>query len=262
MLFTLLKNRDLIFMLFLKKIKLRYRASALGIFWIFLNPLIALLIYMVAFNLIIKIKWGIAHESIIHQTLLIYIGIIVFQFFSNTLNESASLMRININFIKKTIFPLEVLPVVNLLLTIFDLIVAFILLASVYLIFFPDKNILAIYAPLLLFPLILFTFACSLVITSVSVYLSDIQHILSFFLTLVMFLSGVFFPLSLVPQILKPLVVINPISFTIGELRKVLIYHQIFDITTFFIHFILSILFVYLCFSFFNKLKKDFVNVL
>ena len=171
---------------------------------------------------------------------MIYIGVIVFQFFSNTLNEASQLIQGNINLVKKTIFPLEALPLINLLIMLFDLLIGFILLGIFYWFYFPDKNALAFYVPLLIFPLMLFTCACSFIIASLSVYIPDTQKLIGFILTSLMFLSGVFFPLSFVPAKFQLIVSINPIAFTIDAVRKVLIYNQMFDSAIFSFHLIVS----------------------
>ena len=90
------KNRYLILSLTINKFKLRYRTSVLSFAWVFLEPLIMLLIYLIAFVWVLKVKWGIANENPVYQALLIYIGVILFQFFSSTLNEASQLIQGNI----------------------------------------------------------------------------------------------------------------------------------------------------------------------
>ncbi|MEI6610471.1 MAG: ABC transporter permease, partial [Deltaproteobacteria bacterium] len=105
------RNRSLIFSLAKREVVGRYRGSVMGISWSFFNPLLMLAIYTFVFSVAFKARWGIApQESKIDFAIMLFIGMIIHGLFAESINRAPGLILSNVNFVKKVIFPLEILP--------------------------------------------------------------------------------------------------------------------------------------------------------
>ena len=116
---SLWRNRSLIHALAKREVLGRYRGSALGLLWSFFNPLFMLVIYTFVFSVVFKSRWNAGSDSKTEFALVLFAGLIVFNLFGETINRAASLVINNPNYVKKVVFPLEILPVVTLLSALF-----------------------------------------------------------------------------------------------------------------------------------------------
>ena len=129
------RNRQLIGVLVRREVLGRYQASVMGIAWSFLNPLLMLIIYTFVFSVVFKARWSGGSDSKIEFALLLFAGLIFFSLFSECFTKAPSLIVSNINYVKKVVFPLEILPVISLGAALFHFIVSFCVWVGVYLVF-------------------------------------------------------------------------------------------------------------------------------
>src|SRR5258708_29098333 len=90
----------------------RYRAFSVGIVWSFTDPSLMLIIYTFGFSVIFKARWSAGSDSKVEFALVLFPGLIVFNLFSECFNRSPSLILANVSYVKKVVFPLEILPCV------------------------------------------------------------------------------------------------------------------------------------------------------
>jgi len=121
---TFVRHRHLIWQMTKREVVGRYRGSVLGILWSFLNPVFMLTIYTFVFSVVFKAKWGTGSDSKTEFAIILFAGLIVFNLFSETVARSPSLILSNVNYVKKVVFPLEILPVVSILSSCFHTLVS------------------------------------------------------------------------------------------------------------------------------------------
>jgi lipopolysaccharide transport system permease protein len=111
---SLWRNRSLVRSLVQREVVGRYRGSFLGILWSFFNPVFMLLVYTFVFSVVFKARWGTASDSKTEFALVLFAGLLVFNVFAECFNRAPTLILSNVNYVKKVVFPLEILPWVTL----------------------------------------------------------------------------------------------------------------------------------------------------
>src|SRR5262245_17193693 len=108
------RNRHLIIQLTKRDVMGRYRGSVMGLAWSFFNPLVMLAVYTFVFSVVFKARWGVGGEDKINFAIVLFAGLIVYGLFAECINRAPSLILANANYVKKVVFPLEILPSVAL----------------------------------------------------------------------------------------------------------------------------------------------------
>jgi lipopolysaccharide transport system permease protein len=262
MLASVWKNRRLILTLTRREVLGRYRGSALGLAWSFFNPILMLAVYTFVFSVVFRARWIGASESRVEFAIILFAGLMVFTFFSECVTRAPGLVIANANYVKKVVFPLEVLPVVTLASALFHGAVSLL----VWLVFFgatfgaPPAT--AMLLPVVLLPLLAFTLGLSWLLTSLGVYLRDVGHVVGIATPALMFLSPVFFPISALPEAVRPLILLNPLTLVIEHVREVLIFGRIPSMPLLAAQFVVSGLVMWLGFAWFQRTRKGFADVL
>lgn len=149
---SLWRNRGLIHASAKREILGRYRGSALGLLWSFFNPLFMLAVYTFVFSVVFKARWDTASDSKTEFALVLFAGLIVFNLFAECINRAPGLILGNANYVKKVVFPLEILPVVTLLSALFHGLISLGVWLLAYLVFFGLPHNTALYLPLVILP--------------------------------------------------------------------------------------------------------------
>src|SRR3954466_9147344 len=188
----LVRYRGLIQSLVARELKARYRGSALGFFWSFINPLLFLLVYSFVFTFIMKD----AHDKRIEPyALFMFCGILPWTWFSASLSESAGVLISGGNLIKKVLFPAEILPIVSVLANMIHFFFGLPILAGFLLYYHRPLHPrgLALFSLLVLIQLLL-TAGFSLFLSALTVHFRDIRDILSNLLTFWFFATPIIYP--------------------------------------------------------------------
>jgi lipopolysaccharide transport system permease protein len=255
------RNRSLIKSLAVREVVGRYRGSALGILWSFFNPVFMLAVYTFVFSVVFKARWSGGSDSKTEFALILFAGLLVFNLFSECVSRAPGLILANVNYVKKVIFPLEILPWVSLGSAFFHTLISFGVWLLFYLFFFGIPKLTLLLFPLVLVPLILFTMGLSWLLASLGVYLRDVGQIISLVVTVLMFLSPVFYPVSALPERYQIILHLNPLTAVIEQVRGVLIWGQFPQWTSFAIQIMVSGLVAWLGFAWFQKTRKGFADV-
>lgn len=255
------RNRSLIFTLVKREVVGRYRGSMFGILWSFFHPVLMLAVYTFFFSVIFKARWSAGSDSKTEFALVLFAGLLVFNLFAECLGRAPSLILANVNYVKKVIFPLEVLPWVSLGSAIFHTLISFCVWLVFYLVFFGVPHLTLLLFPVVLIPLVLFTMGLSWLLASLGVYLRDVGQIISIAITVLMFLSPIFYPASALPAEYRFLLQINPLTSVIELVRDVLIWGKLPDWTTLGIATMVSGVIAWLGFAWFQKTRKGFADV-
>ncbi len=253
----------LLIVLVKRDIMMRYKGSALGVLWAILLPLIMLAVYTLVFSIAFNARWGTAeNESKVTFALILFAGLIVYNFFSECFNRSPVIVLQNVNYVKKVVFPLEMLPFVILGTALFNAMMSMFIWILGYIVFFGVPHLSILYLPVVLFPLTLFILGISFFLASLGVYIRDIGHVVGVFSTLLMFLSPIFYPLTAIPEKYRFLLHFNPLTPFLGWARDVMFWGKSPDWSLYPLVLLCSIFCLVLGFAWFQKTRKGFADVL
>lgn len=261
---SLWQHRQLIAQMSRREIVGRYKGSVMGLTWSFFNPVFMLIVYTFVFSEIFKSRWGGigANGSKTEFAVVLFVGLIVQGLFADLLNRAPGLILTNVSYVKKVVFPLEVLPIVALGATLFHSLVSIIVLLLAYFVFNGYLYWTVLFIPVVLLPMIILTSGLAWVLAGLGVFLRDIGQTIVIVTTVLMFLSPVFYPVSAVPEQFRPFIMLNPLTFIIEQAREVLIWGHLPDWTGLGIYLIVSIFVAWMGYAFFQKTRKGFADVL
>jgi lipopolysaccharide transport system permease protein len=262
MIASLWRNRELTSALIKREVIGRYRGSMLGILWSFFNPIFMLAVYTFVFSVVFKARWNAASDSKTEFALVLFAGLMIFNFFAECVNRSPGLILSNANYVKKVVFPLEVLPWVSLGSALFHFLIILGVWLVFYLMIFGTPPMTALLLPVIVLPLLLFTSGICWFLASFGVYLRDVAQLTSILTTVLMFLSPIFYPASSLPPDYQYLLLINPLTPIIEQARGVLIWSQIPDWKFFSIYTLSAAIICWLGFAWFQKTRKGFADVI
>ena len=255
-------HRSLTVALIKREIIGRYRGSVFGILWSLFNPIFMLTVYTFVFSFVFKARWSSGSESKTEFALVLFAGLIVFNLFAECVNRAPGLILANVNYVKKVVFPLEILPWVTLGSALFHALISLVVWLIAYLILFGMPHLTALFLPLVILPLLLLTLGISWALASLGVYLRDISQFIGIFTTVLLFLSPIFYPASALPEQYRPLLLCNPLTPTIEQIRDVLFWGKVPDPLLLAASLCGAALIAWLGFAWFQKTRRGFADVL
>lgn len=206
-----------------REISLRYRESVLGTVWAVLNPLLMLAIYTFVFGYMLKTKWPGQGDNKLLFAVTLFAGLIVNTLFAETVNNSTKVIVENANYVKKVVFPLEMLPLVVLGSALFHAAVSFGILLVAGALVGTGLHWTMLLLPLVVAPIVLATAGVAWVLAALGVFLRDAAQIVGFVTAFMMFLSPIFYPLSSFPPAMQRLLFLNPLTLPVVQVRQVVI---------------------------------------
>lgn len=262
MVVSLWRNRGLIQASTKREVLGRYRGSAFGLLWSFFNPLFMLVIYTFVFSVVFKARWNTGSDSKTEFALVLFSGLIVFNLFSECINRAPGIILGNTNYVKKIVFPLEILPVVILLSALFHGLISLGVWLLAYLVFFGLPHATVLYLPLVILPLFLLIMGLSWALSSLGVYLRDVSQFIGVITTVLMFLSPIFYPATALPEGYRHLLYLNPLTFVIEQTRDVLFWGKTPDFLMLGLYWMVTLGIAWMGFAWFQKTRKGFADVL
>lgn len=259
---SLWRHRELINASTKREVLSRYRGSFLGLFWSFFTPLFMLVVFTFVFSVIFQARWGGGSGSKTEFALLLFAGLMVFNFFAECINRAPGLILSNVNYVKKVVFPLEILPVVSLFSGLFHTLISFAVWMLAYMLFFGMPHLTVLYLPLVLLPFCLLLLGLSWALASLGVFLRDLSHVIGVITTVLMFLTPIFYPVTAFPQDYRFLLYLNPITTVIEQARNVLFWGQAPDFILLGVYSLVTLGIAWLGFAWFQKTRKGFADVL
>jgi lipopolysaccharide transport system permease protein len=210
-------HRYLLGQLIKRDVLLRYRGAMFGVLWIFLSPLLMLGIFAFVFGHIFQARWPQQQDNLPFW-LILYSGLIAFNIFAEAVSRSPSAVRGYPSYVKKIIFPVEILPLVPLGAGLVHGAFNFLILLTALGLTGNLHGQIALF-PLLLTPLLLLALGLSWFLAAWGVFIKDMTQIVPLFVQMLMFLSPVFYPVSAVPEVLRPIYLHNPLGAVIESGR-------------------------------------------
>ena len=259
----LLRNRRLAVELTRRTIHDRYRASYLGLLWTFLSPLLLLLVYTIVFGMIVNTRsaFGIS-GSRYEFGLVLFAALIPFSFFSEVLGSATSLVVGQVSYVKRVVFPLQLLPVVSVLAGLVHAAAGLILFVVGALAVLGRVPATAIALPIVWAPHVVMTLAWVFVLAALGVFLRDLTQIVSLALSALFFLSPVFYPASAMPEVLRPFYWLNPVAVVVENSRRILVSGLWPEWNLLFAWLAVGLVFLVAAFALFVRLRPAFNDVL
>ena len=261
---SLWRNRQLIVQMTRREVAGRYKGSALGLAWSFFNPVFMLVVYTFVFSEIFKSRWGGVggDESKTQFAVILFVGMIVMGLFTEVLNRAPGLIISNVNYVKKVVFPIEILPVIAMGAALFHSLISFGVLLTAFALFNGYLHWTVIFAPLVVLPLVILTLGIGWMLASLGVFLRDVGQTIGLITTVLMFLTPIFYPVTAVPERFRPFIMANPLTFIIEQAREVLIWGHLPNWMGSGIYTLVATAFAWAGYAWFQKTRKGFADVL
>jgi lipopolysaccharide transport system permease protein len=217
-------HRGLLFELVKRELAAEHRGAVLGLLWLVLTPLLLLGVYSFAFGVVLGVRWGRSIDAPSDFALVAFASLSVFWIFSESVGRAHLTILQNAGYVKRSVFPLEILPWASLGAALFRAALSLSIFALFHAVFRGPPPWTALLTPLVLLPLTVLSLGLCWFLAALGVYLRDIGPLVGILVTGALFLSPVFYPASAVPEAWRALVALNPIAFAVEQARGVLIF--------------------------------------
>lgn len=236
-----------------KDLRTRYRGSVFGFLWTFLNPLLMLVVYSVLFSIVVRMQ-------VDNYPLFLFSTLLSWNFFSNSILSGSSIIVGSGNLIKKIYFPHEILPISIVMGGLVNYIYGLVILIPALCFYGYYPNIYYLYLPLILIIQVVLTLAITFLVSSLTVFFRDLEHMLVIIVNALFYLSGVLFPLSTVPEKARWLFYYNPVAMLMNSYRDVFYYNQMPDVFSLSMIGLFSVVLLIISQRIFARLKFRFIE--
>jgi len=219
------RQRDLIGQFTRREVEGRYKGSFLGLFWSFVNPLVLLLIYTFVFGVVFKARWPNAKTDNLGEfAITIFCGLTAFNIFSESIGRAPGII-INVpNYVKKVVFPLEILAISTIGSALFHGAVSLGILLVATLLVSHTVQWTLILLPLIALPLIFLCLGLAWFLASLGVFIRDIGYTVGLLLQVLFFVTPIFYPIESIPTQLQPIIQLNPLTSIVENFRGVILW--------------------------------------
>lgn len=256
------KNIRLIIDLSKRDILSKYKGSFFGFLWAIITPLLLLMVYSFVFGTIFKSRWAGVENSKADFAIILFIGMLTYNIFADSVSRSPWLISGNANFVKKIIFPIAILPIVNVISALFNFFMGFIAWLFILLFFGGELHSTILLIPVYLLPVIMISLGASWFFSALGVYFKDVAQFIGVLVMILMFSCPIFYPMTAVPEKYQFIFHLNPIAMTIEMIREVAIFGTIPSVAVFSKVLFVSCIITIVGFIFFRKCKGGFSDVL
>ncbi|ENM5843774.1 ABC transporter permease [Vibrio mimicus] len=257
-----LYNKTLLKQLMIRDFTSRYKSGALGLAWAMINPLLMLGLYSFVFVAVFQMRWGVNDTSGHNFVLLLFTGILVHGLFSEFVVRAPNLITSNPSYVKKVVFPLELIPLTPILGAIVNFCLGLTLVLIMQFWINGEFSLYVLLIPIIILPFIILLIGVSYIFSSLGVYFRDLSQISGLISTIAIFASPVLFPMENVPDAYRNLLYLNPITLVVEQLREVIVLGQLPNLVNLTIYSGISISILIVGIFWFKIVKKGFSDVL
>lgn len=248
--------REMIASLVKRDLRGRYKGSVLGFFWTFLNPLLQLVVYTFVFSVIMR-------AGIEDYYLFLFVALVPWNFFSTSVSGGTGCITGQQNLVNKIYFPREVLPISHVLSQLINMLLSFLVVIAVFLVAGKGVNLTVWwYLPVIILQETLLAFGLTFLFSAVTVYFRDMQFLMNVVMMAWQFLTPVMYSVDMVPERLRPIFYLNPMTPIIVAYRDVFYYKQAPELNTFLLGTAMGVIMLVIGWVAFGKMKKRFAEVL
>lgn len=249
-----------------RAIELRHKGSVLGLAWTILTPLVSLAIYTIVFGFVFGGRFTDSPtETNLDYALGVFLGLVLFHFLADVLSQTPSVIVSQPNFVKKVVFPLEILPVALVIASAFAASLSLILALLGVMFIGPGLGWPAWQLLLIVPPVILLALGLAWFLSALGVFLRDIASAMPFVVQIVVYTSAIFYPLrrlEVLPASLQAVLLCNPLLHAVENTRRVLLWHQPVDTGSLLFLWSSGIVVCVLGYLTFQKLRPAFADVI
>ncbi len=255
--------RELIRQLTWREVVIHYKGSFLGVGWSFVQPLLMLCVYTFVFSVVFNARWGMrTEETRIAFALALFMGIVTFNLFAEMLNASPTIILRRVNLVKKIVFPLDVLPLVQFLSVLVNSLFSLAVLVAGVLLVYGSIPWTAVFLPLVWLPMMMLSLGCGYFMASLGVFVRDCSAVVRVLSMMLFFLSPIFYPISAVPPDFQIFIKLNPVAIFVENARRVFIWGMTPEWNWFIGGAVFSFFAMAAGYGWFMKSKKAFVDVI
>jgi lipopolysaccharide transport system permease protein len=213
------RHREFIGQLTRREIEGRYRSSLLGLTWSFINPIVLLLVYTFVFGVVFRQRWGVHADGLGEYGLVLFAGMIAFGVFSECVNRAPGLIVGTPNYVKRVVFPLELLPLGVVGSALFHAAVSLSVLLVAALVSGVPVRLAWLLVPVTLAPVVLLSLGLSWMLSSLGVFLRDLGYGVTLAVQVLFFLTPIFYPLDVIPERFQVIARLNPLTSVVVTVR-------------------------------------------
>lgn len=255
------KHRELIWQLSQREVVGRYRGSLMGILWSFFNPIFMLTVYTFFFSIVYKSRWNLQSTSKLDFAIALFAGLIPFTLFSECINRAPHLIINNVNYVKKVIFPLEILPWVSFGSALFHAGISFVVLILFFIGVHHYVSWTVMFLPLVNLPLLFLVLGLTWFLASIGVFIRDVTHTVTMVTMALLFLTPVFYPVTAIPEEYRNFIYLNPLTAIIEQNRAILVWGQQPNWHSLSVSLLISVGFAWLGYCWFKKTQYMFADL-
>jgi len=259
-----LKDYELSKLFIGREIAAKYKGSQLGLIWTIVNPLIMLSVYTLVFSQIFQARWGGDEDPTkpMNFALNLFAGLIIFNVFSESTTRAPTLITSNPNYVKKIKFPLHVLGEMIVGSSLFHALVSFAILITAKIITEHNVPITVLLLPFVLLPLILMCLGLVWILATIGVFIKDINQVITAVVSMLMFLSPIFYPASALPKGLAWMATLNPLAKIIEQTRECIIDGIIPSTSELLLQTVIGLVWCEVTYRTLKRLERSFGDVL
>jgi len=260
---VIVSNKNLIFDLTRRELESRYKGSKLGRLWIAFHHLSMISIYTFVFAFVFKTKVNTDMGEIgVDFALWLYCGLLPWFFLNESLTISVKDIVSKVSYVKKIVFPLEILPIVTVIVAFLNMCIGLLLLVIGLLIFGHGLHLNMLWFLLIIPPILLSVSGLSLITSSLGVFFRDLAQLIGLLTMLWMYATPILYSLDMVPSEFKAVLLANPLTNLVEWIRNILFWNNSPNFSFVAIFYFSSVLLYWIGFQIFEKVKKGFADVL
>lgn len=261
------KNRELLMQLVRRNLLSKYKGTALGMVWNFLQPLVLLAVYTYAFGMVFQSRWldtsaGVLADRKFSYSVVVFCGMTVYNIFSDVVASSPNLYVSNPNYIKKIVFPLEILPISQVVTSVISNLIWCIILFIGAVFLAGSLSWTMLFLPIVLIPYILMVTGISFILASLGVFFRDLSQICMLITQIMYLMTPIFYSAEMVPENLQFILKINPMACFVNETRAIFIFKEMPDFVELGVWLCIAVVVFYIGFECLKKTERGFADVL
>ena len=234
---TYLKNfnkyKYLLALLVKQDFKRKYKGSVLGVLWSLLNPLLKMVVLTIIFSTLFE-------QSVENFPVYLLSGLLLFEFFSSSTSIAMQSIISSAHLINKVYMPKYIIPLSRILSGFIFFLISLIILMIMMIVTNANITINIIYAPIFLLLFLLFTCGIGLLLSALTVFFRDIEHLYGVLLTILMYASAIFYPPDIIPEKYRFVLTLNPLHYFIEGFRDAVFYGTNMDLSYLFVSTVLA----------------------
>lgn len=256
----LIKYKELLKTSIKKEIRGKYKGSTLGVLWSFINPLLMIAVYGIVFSVLFDADRGLEYPYYLYLST----GILPWIFFTTCISQGSTVFVANANLIKKVYFPREILPISVVLSGVVNFVISSLVIIVLLFVTKAGFSINILYFPLIILVQVIFTLGIVLIISSVNVYVRDVEYIVSFLLLLLMYLTPILWVLKDVVanqgEKFETLAYLNPLTGIIESYHNIFFFKTSPNFTVLGLVTLYSVIQLFVGVKVFRKLERGFAE--